>query len=177
MSHLLGLYPLAEFTPATPELFKAAQATIERRLSFGGGHTGWSRAWIVCQFARLQNGEKAYENLLALLRKSTQSNLFDTHPPFQIDGNFGGTAGIAEMLIQSHTGVIHLLPALPKAWSTGKVKGLCARGGFVIDLKWVDGKLVNATVSSKTGGTAKVTYAGKEQEINVKAGEVKEIGL
>jgi alpha-L-fucosidase 2 len=177
MSHLLGLYPLAEFTPATPELFKAAQATIERRLSFGGGHTGWSRAWIVCQFARLQNGEKAYENLLALLRKSTQSNLFDTHPPFQIDGNFGGTAGIAEMLIQSHTGVIHLLPALPKAWSTGEVKGLCARGGFVFDLKWVDGKLVNASVSSKTGGTAKVFYAGKEQEINVKAGEVKEIGL
>ena len=114
---------------------------------------------------------------LALLRKSTQSNLFDTHPPFQIDGNFGGTAGIAEMLIQSHTGVIHLLPALPKAWSTGEVKGLCARGGFVFDLKWVDGKLVNASVSSKTGGTAKVFYAGKEQEINVKAGEVKEIGL
>ena len=177
MSHLLGLYPLAEFTPATPELFKAAQATIERRLSFGGGHTGWSRAWIVCQYARLQNGEKAYENLLALLRKSTQSNLFDTHPPFQIDGNFGGTAGIAEMLIQSHTGVIHLLPALPKAWSTGEVKGLCARGGFVFNLKWVDGKLVNASVSSKIGGTAKVFYAGKEQEIKVKSGENKAIGL
>ncbi len=177
MSHLLGLYPLAEFTPATPELFKAAQATIERRLSFGGGHTGWSRAWIVCQYARLQNGEKAYENLLALLRKSTQSNLFDTHPPFQIDGNFGGTAGIAEMLIQSHTGVIHLLPALPKAWSTGEVKGLCARGGFVFNLKWVDGKLVNASVSSKTGGTAKVFYAGKEQEIKMKSGENKVIGL
>ncbi len=177
MSHLLGLYPLAEFTPATPELFKAAQATIERRLSFGGGHTGWSRAWIVCQYARLQNGEKAYENLLALLRKSTESNLFDTHPPFQIDGNFGGTAGIAEMLIQSHTGVIHLLPALPKAWATGEVKGLCARGGFVFDLKWADGKLINATVSSKTGGTAKVFYAGKEQEISVKRGENMVIGL
>ncbi len=171
MSHLLGLYPLAEFTPATPELFKAAQATIERRLSFGGGHTGWSRAWIVCQFARLQNGEKAYENLLALLRKSTMSNLFDTHPPFQIDGNFGGTTGIAEMLIQSHTDVVQLLPALPKAWATGEVKGLCARGGFVIDMKWADGKMVNATISSKTGGTAKVVYAGKEQEISLKKGE------
>lgn len=177
MSHLLGLYPLAEFTPATPELFKAAQATIERRLSFGGGHTGWSRAWIVCQYARLLNGEKAYENLLALLRKSTLSNLFDTHPPFQIDGNFGGTAGIAEMLIQSHTGLIRLLPALPKAWSIGEVKGLCARGGFVVDLKWVDGKLINASVSSRTGGTAKIVYAGKEMEIKVKAGKSMEIGL
>lgn len=177
MSHLLGLYPLAEFTPATPELFKAAQATIERRLSFGGGHTGWSRAWIVCQYARLLNGEKAYENLLALLRKSTLSNLFDTHPPFQIDGNFGGTASIAEMLIQSHTGMISLLPALPKAWSNGEVKGLCARGGFVFDLKWADGKMINARISSKTGGIAKIVYAGKELEIRVKAGETREISL
>ena len=177
MSHLLGLYPLGEFTPATPDLFKAAQATIERRLSFGGGHTGWSRAWIVCQYARLLNGEKAYENLLALLRKSTMSNLFDTHPPFQIDGNFGGTAGIAEMLIQSHNGVIRLLPALPKAWNTGEVKGLCARGGFVFNLKWADGKLINATVSSKTGGTAKIVYGGKDVEVQMKAGKTREIGL
>ncbi|MCX6225651.1 MAG: glycoside hydrolase family 95 protein [Bacteroidia bacterium] len=177
MSHLLGLYPLGQFTPETPELFNAARATIERRLSFGGGQTGWSRAWIICQYARLLDGEKAYQNVLSLLRKCTLINLFDTHPPFQIDGNFGGTAGIAEMLIQSHSSVIRLLPALPRAWSSGEVKGLCARGGFVFDLKWTDGKLVNAQISSKTGGTAKIVYAGKEVDVKVKAGENREIVL
>ena len=173
MSHLLGLYPLAQFTPETPELFKAAEATIERRLSFGGGHTGWSRAWIVSLYARLQNGEKAYENLLALLGKSTLPNLFDTHPPFQIDGNFGGTAGIAEMLIQSHNNVIRLLPALPKEWAIGEVKGLCARGGFVIDMKWDNNKLRDARISSAKGGKCKINYRGKEQELSFVAGERK----
>ncbi len=177
MSHLLGLYPLGQFTPATPELFNAARATIERRLSFGGGQTGWSRAWIICQYARLLDGEKSYQNVLSLLRKCTLINLFDTHPPFQIDGNFGGTAGIAEMLIQSHNGPIRLLPALPKAWNTGEVKGLCARGGFVLDIKWTDGKLTEAFISSKTGGTAKIEYAGREREITLNAGEKKEIEI
>ncbi len=177
MSHLLGLYPLGQFTPETPEYFQAAKATIERRLSFGGGQTGWSRAWMICMFARLQDGDAAYENILNLLRKCTLVNLFDTHPPFQIDGNFGGTAGIAEMLIQSHNGVIRLLPALPKAWHTGEFKGLCARGGFVFNLKWVDGKLVNATVSSKTGGTPKIVYAGKAMDVNVPAGSTVTIDI
>lgn len=173
MSHLLGLYPLDQFTPSTPELYKAAEATIARRLSFGGGHTGWSRAWIISLYARLQNGEKSYENLLALLRKSTLLNLFDTHPPFQIDGNFGGTAGIAEMLLQSHDNVIHLLPAIPKAWNNGEVKGLCARGGFVVDMKWADNKLLNARIYSGKGGKCSLLYAGNEQEIILKAGETK----
>jgi alpha-L-fucosidase 2 len=175
MSHLLGLYPLSQFTPETPDLYKAAGATIERRLSFGGGHTGWSRAWIVSLYARLQNGEKAYENLLALLRKSTLPNLFDTHPPFQIDGNFGGTAGIAEMLIQSHNNVIRLLPAIPGEWSSGEVKGLCARGGFVLDMNWKGNKLIEAKISSKKGGKCSLLYNGKSQEISLKAGQLKTI--
>jgi alpha-L-fucosidase 2 len=177
MSHLLGLYPLSQFTPETPALFRAAEATIERRLSFGGGHTGWSRAWIVSLYSRLQNGEKAYENLLALLRKSTLPNLFDTHPPFQIDGNFGGTAGIAEMLIQSHGNVIRLLPALPKEWSRGEVKGLCARGGFVIDMKWDSNKLLEAKIRSEKGGNGSLFYNGKLQGITLLAGQTKTINF
>ena len=177
MSHLLGLYPMAQFTPETPELFNAAKATIERRLSFGGGHTGWSRAWIVNLFARLQDGEKAYENLMGLLRKSTLTNLFDTHPPFQIDGNFGGTAGIAEMLIQSHNGIIRLLPAIPEAWKTGEVEGLCARGGFVISMNWDEGKMQNAKIFSPRGGKCRVEYDGKQQKISLKAGEEKTISF
>jgi alpha-L-fucosidase 2 len=177
MSHLLGLYPLSLFTPETPELFKAANASIERRLSKGGGHTGWSRAWIISFFARLQNSEKAYENVHKLLAKSTLPNLFDTHPPFQIDGNFGGTAGIAEMLLQSHNGIIRLLPALPQEWAEGEVKGLCARGGFEVSMKWKDHQLIQAEIYSKKGGKSGLVYNGKKEEISLKPGETKEIKL
>jgi len=170
MSHLFGLYPGTTITPKTPELFDAANKTLERRLSNGGGHTGWSRAWVINFFARLQNGEKAYENVQALLAKSTSINLFDMHPPFQIDGNFGGTAGIAEMLIQSQNDYIQLLPALPKAWESGAVKGLCARGGFVIDMEWKNGMITRASVFSKKGGEFVVKYADKEMKISTKAG-------
>ncbi len=160
MSHLYGLYPADEIRKSTPELFAAAQKTIERRLAHGGGHTGWSRAWIVNFYARLANGNAAYENIIALLKNSTLPNLFDHHPPFQIDGNFGGTAGIAEMLLQSHDGCIDLLPALPDAWKDGEFKGLMARGGFKVSAQWKDSSVVCCSVEGKENKPFRLRFNG-----------------
>jgi len=172
ISHLFGLHPGTQITPETSELFEAARKTLERRLKYGGGHTGWSRAWIINFYARLLDGEACYHHLRLLLEKSTLPNLFDTHPPFQIDGNFGGTAGIAEMLLQSHNGKVHILPALPIAWPKGKITGLKARGNFEVDMEWEEGLLKNVRIKSMDGATLTLIYRDKKIQLETERGKV-----
>jgi len=177
ISHLFALYPGNQITlKRTPKLAKAAEVSLKRRLANGGGHTGWSRAWIANMWARLEQSDMAYENLLELLKSSTLPNLFSSHPTFsvdgidifgsctlfQIDGNFGGTAAIAEMLIQSHTDEVCILPALPKAWKSGSFSGLRLRGGFEVALKWKNGKAICALFKATVPNTIQIRIPKKQ---------------
>lgn len=159
VSHLYGLYPGEEITPeATPELAAAAERSLASRIRSGGGHTGWSCAWLINLYARLGQPEAAYTYVRTLLSRSVHENLLGDHPPFQIDANFGGAAGLAEMLLQSHGGVIRLLPALPAAWEEGAVQGLKARGGFGVAMDWSQGTLGSAQVTSTYGHSCSLAY-------------------
>lgn len=169
VNHLFGLHPghTVSWTH-TPELAKAAKVVLEHR---GDGATGWSMGWKLNLWARLLDGNHAYKLYGNLLKNGTADNLWDLHPPFQIDGNFGGTAGVTEMLLQSQDGDIHLLPALPDAWADGEVKGLCARGNFEVDITWRGGQLAEARVRSNSGEAGVVRYKGQTIPVDVKKGE------
>ncbi len=172
ISQLYGLFPGEEIDPdATPELARAARETLRRRLSHGGGHTGWSRAWIVNFYARLRDGAEAEHHLYALLRKSTLPNLFDNHPPFQIDGNFGGTAGILECLVQSHTGAIRLLPALPPTWERGRLTDVRVRGGLTVSFAWKNGKVTDFSVVSPDDRDVVLVYNGDKRTVHLRTGK------
>ncbi len=170
ISHLWGLHPGEEITrDGTPELYAAARKSLELR---GDGGTGWSMGWKINCWARLHDGDHAYLMLSnQLTPQKTYPNLFDAHPPFQIDGNFGATSGIGEMIMQSHTGRIELLPALPAALASGRISGLCARGGFELDLVWEDGQLVTVDIRSKLGNPCVVACGDKSVRLKTRAGQ------
>ncbi len=170
VSHLYGLYPGKAINDETPDLFAASKRGLERRLENGGGHTGWSCAWIINLYARLKDSELAGEYVNVILTKSIYPNMFDAHPPFQIDGNFGATAGIAEMLMQSHMDYIELLPALPKSWLNGYIKGLKARGNLLVDIKWENGQVSEYKIQGVDRPVI-IKYSGEIYNVNIVDGQ------
>ncbi len=179
MSHLYSLHPSNQISENTPELFEAAEKTIEKRLAERTAQVGWSQTWIINFYSRLFKGNECLKHISAFQKNNITPNLFDLHPPriFQIDGNLGFTAGVAEMLIQSHLQddngnfIVQLLPALPDDWQEGSVKGLCARGGFVFDFDWSNGKIKSVCAYSENGGTCKLRYDNKEVDLVLGKGE------
>ena len=173
VSHLVGLYPGDLLDPErTPALWRAAEVSLERRLAAGGGHTGWSRAWVACLFARLGRAEDAWDHLNRLITDFATDSLLDLHPPriFQIDGNLGGAAAVIEMLLQSYRGELHLLPALPAAWPEGSVSGLRARGGVTVAMAWRNGELVEATLEASVAGPCTVLHVPEHWQVTDAAG-------
>ncbi|MDT0675271.1 glycoside hydrolase family 95 protein [Autumnicola musiva] len=171
ISHLYALHPGDDITSEDPELFEAARKTIEYRLDHGGAGPGWSRAWIINFYARLLNPEKAYNNVQLFMERSIYPNLLDIHPPFQIDGNFGFTAGVAEMLLQSHEGFLRILPALPQEWPNGNIKGLKARGNIKVEIIWKDGKLEQLNLTSEEDKIVQVKYGENMIDVKLTAGQ------
>ncbi|MDE5697151.1 MAG: glycoside hydrolase family 95 protein [Lachnospiraceae bacterium] len=168
ISHLYGLHPSDQITKdGTPELAEAAELTLQKRLEGGGGHTGWSRAWIMNHYAKLWDGEKAHENLRQLFVRSTLPNLFDNHPPFQIDGNFGSIAAMVEMLVQSNADRIVLLPALPEVWQTGRITGVRVCGNARMNIAWRDHKLEKAQICSGCDAVRSFVYQGRRVELKL----------
>jgi len=171
-SHLFAVYPGRQISPAqTPDFAKAAAVSLRARGETGDARRSWTWPWRCAIWARLGDGDTAHHMIDGLIKYNLLPNMIATHPPMQLDGSFGITAGICEMLVQSHAGQIHLLPALPSAWPSGSVTGLCARGGFEVDIAWDKGKLTSARLRSKTGGKVKLRYGGKTREVVVPAGE------